>query len=212
MFSITLIIIVLTAVVSFTAFSNQKITDDLIFYPPAVDKHNQWYRFFTCGVIHSDISHLAFNMLSLYFFGEAVEKTFNVIFGAKGPVLYILLYVVSQFLCLLPTYFQHKENYYYRSLGASGAVSAVIFAGIILFPLQKIYLFFIPIGIPGFIFGFLYLGVTAYLDRKGGGKLNHSAHLFGAIAGIGLLLVFGFALSDYNLIANFWDQIRTFGQ
>ncbi len=209
--SITLIIVIITAIVSFTAFSNQKIIDDLIFDPPAITNRNQWYRFFSCGLIHLDIAHLAFNMISLYTFGTyVVEPHFTYIFGSSGPLLYLALYVISQFLCLLPTYFKNKDNHYYRSLGASGAVSAVVFAGIFLSPLQKMGIIFIPINIPGFIFGFIYLAITAYLDRKGGGSLNHSAHFYGALSGIGLLVVFGYAFSSYDLLQNFITQIRSF--
>lgn len=208
--SITIIIIVLTVVVSIAGFSNQKVVDDLIFTPPAITNRNQWYRFFSCALVHADIAHLAFNMIAFYSFGEAVESAFGELFGSRGSILYILLYAVSQFLCLFPTFLKNKDNYYYRSLGASGAVSAVIFAGIMLFPLTKIYLFFIPIGIPGFIFGFLYLGVTYYLDRKGGSNINHSAHLFGGLAGIILLLIFCFLFSNYDVIGNFLGQISGF--
>jgi membrane associated rhomboid family serine protease len=208
--SITLIIVIITSIISFSAFSNQKITDRLIFYPPAVTTQNQWYRFLSCALIHADPAHLIFNMISLYSFGGFVEDTFSSLFGSMGTLLYLAVYVISQFLCLIPTYLKHKDDYYYRSLGASGAVSAIIFAGIFISPLSKISLFFIPIGIPAFIFGFLYLGITAYLDRKGAGGINHSAHLFGAIAGIGLLLVFGFVFSDYNLLENFVLQIKSF--
>lgn len=208
--SITLIIVILTSLISFSAFSNEKITNQLIFYPPAVTNDNQWYRFLSCALIHADASHLIFNMFSFYSFGGFVEDTFSYMFGSMGPLLYIALYVISQALCLLPTYLKHKDDYYYRSLGASGAVSAVIFAGIFLSPLQKLGILFIPIGIPGFIFGFIYLAVTAYLDKKGAGGINHSAHLFGAIAGIGLLLIFGYAFSEYNLLENFVQQIRSF--
>ncbi len=212
MFTITNIIVVMTAIISFMAFSNLKLKDNLIFAPTAVTHQNQWYRFFSCALIHQDITHLVFNMFALYSFGNLVESSFSEVFGTKGTLLYILLYVISQFLCLVPTYTKHKEDYYYRSLGASGAVSAVIFAGIVLFPLAKVGMFFIPIGIPGFIFGFIYLGITAYLDRKGGGNTNHSAHMFGAIAGIGLLLFFGFTMSPYNLVENFLEQVKTFGR
>ncbi|MDQ6812649.1 MAG: rhomboid family intramembrane serine protease [Bacteroidota bacterium] len=208
--NITLIIVIITSIISFSAFSNQKITDQLIFYPPAVTNQKQWYRFFSCALIHADISHLLFNMFSFYSFGGFVEESFRYLFGSLGPILYLALYIISQFLCLIPTYIKHKDDYYYRSLGASGAVSAIIFAGIFLSPLQKMGIIFIPIGIPGFIFGFIYLGITAYLDRRGAGGINHSAHLFGALAGIGLLLVFGFAFSGYNLFANFIEQIRSF--
>lgn len=209
--SITIIIIVITCIVSFIAFSNQKITDDLIFDPTEITNRNQWYRFFSCGLIHADVAHLAFNMFSFYTFGTyVVEPAFGGIFGSKGPLLYLALYVIAQFLCLLPTYFKNKDNYSYRSLGASGAVSAVVFAGIFLSPLQKMGIIFIPIDIPGFIFGFIYLAITAYLDRKGGSTLNHSAHFYGALAGIGLLIVFGYAFSQYDLLQNFISQIRSF--
>lgn len=209
MLSITLIITAATVIVSVIGFSNQKMVDDLIFTPPAINNRNQWYRFLTCALVHADVPHLAFNMLAFYSFGEAVEMTFANLFGTYGSALYIALYVVSQFLCLVPTYIKNKDNYYYRSLGASGAVSAVIFAGILLFPLTKIYLFFIPIGIPGFIFGFIYLGVSAYMERKGGSNVNHSAHLFGALAGIILLLTFGYAYG-LDIIGYFLREIKGF--
>lgn len=209
--SITIIIVIATAIVSFIAFSNQKMMDDLIFDPVAITNRNQWYRFFSCGLIHADIAHLAFNMISLYTFGTyVVEPNFNYIFGSSGPWLYLALYVISQFLCLLPTYFKNKDNYSYRSLGASGAVSAIVFAGIFLSPLQKMGLIFIPIGVPGFIFGFIYLAITAYLDRKGGGSLNHSAHFYGALSGIVLLIIFGYVFSPYDLLQNFITQIKSF--
>lgn len=209
--SITIIIVIATAIVSFIAFSNQKMMDDLIFDPVAITNRNQWYRFFSCGLIHADIAHLAFNMISLYTFGTyVVEPNFNYIFGSSGPWLYLALYVISQFLCLLPTYFKNKDNYSYRSLGASGAVSAIVFAGIFLSPLQKMGLIFIPIGVPGFIFGFIYLAITAYLDRKGGGSLNHSAHFYGALSGIVLLIIFGYIFSPYDLLQNFITQIKSF--
>ena len=139
--SITLIIIIVTCLVSFGGFGSQKIIDDLIFYPPAITQHNQWYRFFSCGLIHSDIGHLAFNMISLYLFGDFVEKGFGTIFGDKGRALYLLMYVLALFFCLLPTFAKHKNDYYYRSLGASGAVSAVIFVGILLEPQSKNWIF-----------------------------------------------------------------------
>ena len=208
--SVTLIIVVITAIVSFIGFSNQKITDDLIFDPVAVSQRHQWYRFFSCALIHADIAHLLFNMFSFYTFGQMVEANFHYIFGSAGTPLFIALYVISQFLCLLPTYFKNKDNYNYRSLGASGAVSAVIFAGIFLSPLDKLGIMFIPVAVPGFIFGFIYLGVTAYLDRKGVGQINHSAHLYGALAGIMLVIIFGFLFSPYNLFENFVGQLKSY--
>ena len=123
MLTITLIILLLTCVISFTAFSNEKITNDMIFYPTAVTNHNQWYRFITCGFIHADFMHLAFNMYTFYLFGDMVERAFTAIYGEMGKALYIVMYISSLVVCLLPTYFKHRNDYYYRSLGASGAVS-----------------------------------------------------------------------------------------
>jgi membrane associated rhomboid family serine protease len=208
--SITLIIVIITSIISISAFSNQSLTEKLIFYPPAITRQNQWYRFLSCALIHADGVHLVFNMLSLYSFGGFVEQNFSFLFGSLGPILYLAMYVLSQFLCMIPTYTKHKEDYYYRSLGASGAVSAVIFAGIFLSPLQRVSLFIIPIGIPGFIFGFIYLGITAYLDRRGAGQINHSAHLFGSLAGIGLVVIFGYLFSRYDLFQNFLAEIKSF--
>ncbi len=132
MVTITLAIIILTAIISFTAFNNQKVTEDLIFYPPAVSERNQWYRFVTCGFIHADLMHLGFNMLSLYFFGQFVELKFKSFFGLfNGGILYIAMYLIALVISLIPTYLKHKHNSLYKSLGASGAVSAVVFAGFI---------------------------------------------------------------------------------
>ncbi|RYF96991.1 MAG: rhomboid family intramembrane serine protease, partial [Chitinophagaceae bacterium] len=159
--NITLIIIILTVLISISALSNDKIMNDLIFYPPAVTYQKQWYRFFTCGFLHADYMHLAFNMYGLYIFGKYVEEDFLRLFGDFGRIAYLLMYLSSLFFCLLPTYMQHKTNTNYRSLGASGAVSAVIFAFILLNPLIPMGLLFIPVRIPGFLFGLLYLVISS---------------------------------------------------
>lgn len=203
----TLIIIITTAIVSFAAFRNEKVMNDLIFYPPAVTVNKQYYRFVTCGFIHADIMHLAFNMLSLYFFSD-VETIFGMIFGDSGRLLFLTMYLLALIVSLLPTYFKNRNNYHYRSLGASGAVSAVVFAGIMLAPTAKMGLFFIPPIIPGFIFGPLYLLFSAYLDRKGGDNINHSAHLWGALFGVAFLIVAGALSQKYNAIEMFVNGIR----
>lgn len=210
MITITIAIVALTCIISFTAFSNEKITEDLIFYPPAITYKNQWYRFITCGFIHADIMHLAFNMYSFYLFGEMVESAFVSIFGDKGKPLYLILYITSLVICLLPTYIQHKDNYHYRSLGASGAVSAVIFVGIFLNPTMLMGIFPIPVNIPGFIFGPIYLALSAYLAKKGHGNINHSAHIWGAIFGILFLVVSCQFLSDYRPVSVFTTDILSY--
>lgn len=210
MLTITLIILLLTCVISFTAFSNEKITNDLIFYPTAVTNHNQWYRFITCGFIHADFMHLAFNMYTFYLFGDMVERAFTAIFGEMGKALYILMYVSSLVVCLLPTYFKHRNDYYYRSLGASGAVSAVIFIGIFLNPTMGMGIFPIPFHIPAFIFGPLYLGISAYLAKKGHGNINHSAHIWGAIYGVVFLVITSQFLSPFRPLESFVNEVMNY--
>ena len=206
--SITLVIIIITTLVSIGGFSNHKIIDDLIFYPPAVSKQGQWWRFFTCGFIHADIGHLVLNMYALYIFGIAVEKAFVGIFGQYGGYIYLLMYISALIVCLLPTYRKNKDNYYYRSLGASGAVSAVVFCFILLDPLQKLGLIFFPVMIPGFIFGALYLIVSSILDRRSADNINHSAHIWGAVYGIAFLIVAARLFSTYPVLQTFIDQVQ----
>jgi len=212
--SITIIIIIITCIISFAAFNSEKIFDDLIFYPPAITNDRQYYRFFTCGLIHANYMHLGFNMYSLYIFGPIVETEFLGAFGEKGKWLYLLMYISSLFFCLLPTYFKNRNNYNYRSLGASGAVSAVVFAFIFLEPTRRLGLAFLPQSwmLPGFIFGALYIGVSSYLDRKGGGNVNHSAHIWGALYGISFLIVTGSFLSYDNLLQSFIHKIELFAR
>jgi len=208
----TTIIIIITVLVSIGGFNNQKLIDDLIFYPPAVTQRKQWYRFFTCGLIHADIAHLAFNMLSLYFFGKNVEKIFIALMGKQNGILvYLLLYISALAVSLLPTYSRHKDDYHYRSLGASGAVSAIIFAGLFLIPGSEVFIFFIPIPIPGFIFAPLFLLISFYLDRKGTDNVNHSAHIWGSVYGIVFVIVMGYSVG-FPVFENFINQIKSYMQ
>jgi membrane associated rhomboid family serine protease len=209
--SITLIIVIITAFVSIGGISNQKIIDDLIFYPPAI-RRNQYYRFITHGLIHADYFHLAFNMIALYSFGESVEKVLfshPCVFGASGKYFFLLLYFTGLIIASLPDYFRYRNSYHFRSLGASGAVSAVIFAAITLLPQLPINFLFIPIDIPGFIFAIVYLFASAYLDKRGGGKINHSAHLWGALYGIVFVLVFVKLFGRLDVFDNFLKQIQS---
>lgn len=207
-FSVTLIIIIITAIISFMAFSNQALYNKLIFYPPAISQQKEWYRFFSHGLIHAGILHLAFNMYALYSFGNFLESAFAQIFGESGKLLYLVMYITAIAVCTIPEYRTHRENYRYTSLGASGAVSAVIFAAIVLDPQAKIGLIFIPIPIPGFIVGLLFLIVSAYLAKRGGSRINHSAHLWGALYGMAFLISMSFALSDFNPIDHFIQSMQ----
>lgn len=205
-FSITLVIIIITTLISISAFNNERILNELIFYPPAVQR-GQWYRMFSCGLIHADWGHLIFNMLALYLFGNNVETAFNQVLGASGRYLYLLMYILALGACVIPSYTKNKNNYHYRSLGASGGVSAVIFSSILFYPLMGIGLFFIPIYIAGFIFGILYLVISSWLDRKGGGNINHSAHIFGAVFGIAFTII-ACRITDFPILQFFISQIQ----
>jgi len=208
MISITVIIIIITCGVSFLAFNNHDVMDRLIFYPPAVSQQKQWWRFVTCGLIHADFGHLILNMYALYIFGAQVEKAFVGIFGQYGNFVYLLMYISALVVCLLPTYSKHRNDYNYRSLGASGAVSAVVFCFILLFPLQKLGLIFFPVMIPGFIFGSLYLVVSSILERRSRDNINHSAHIWGALYGVVFLIAASNFFSSYSVLQNFVEDVR----
>lgn len=208
--SITLIIIIITCLVSFGGFGSQKIIDDLIFYPPAVSENNQWYRFITCGLIHADIFHLLLNMYGLYIFGDYVEKAFLSIYGKNGGAIYLIMYVSALVVCLLPTYKKHRGNYYSKSLGASGAVSAVIFSFILLAPLIKLQFLFFPVPLPGFIFGIIYLGISYWSEQRSADNINHSAHIWGALYGIAFVIITAQFLSDYPVLNSFITQVKQY--
>jgi membrane associated rhomboid family serine protease len=206
--SVTLVIIIITVIISIFAFRSQKITEDLIFYPAAITEKNQYYRFITYGFIHADLSHLFFNMYAFYLFGGACENSFVNIFGDYGKTYYILMYFLALIVCVIPDFNKHKANAGYKSLGASGAVSAVVFAYILFQPLQGIGLLFIPIFIPGFLFGILFLIVSYFLGKKGGSRINHSAHIWGAIFGVIFLIIFSQLFSTYPLLDNFVNAVK----
>ncbi|BAV04650.1 Membrane associated serine protease, rhomboid family [Filimonas lacunae] len=205
--SITIIIIAITVVISIMKFNSYELEDALIFDPPAVYYRKQWYRFITCGFIHADIAHLAFNMYSLYLFGPIVEQKFIYIFGAQGRLIYLLMYLTSLAACLMPTYAQHKTNNGYRSLGASGAISAVSFCFMFLEPTTGIGFIFLPFYIPGFLFAIIYLVISSVLAKRADSHINHSAHIWGAIYGVAFLIFTCYVLSDYKVLSNFAEQV-----
>lgn len=213
--TITVAIIIFTCLLSLSALNNAKLMDDLVFDAPAISRRKQYYRFLSHGFLHADMLHLAFNMFALYSFGQAVETmlySHECVFGSKGKLFYILLYVGGLIVASIPDYLKHKNNYNFRSLGASGAVSGVIFAAIALIPQLPINFFFIPIDIPGYVFALLYLVISAYLDKRGGGNINHSAHFWGAAYGLIFTFVCGQLFGNMNMIENFTRQIQSFGR
>lgn len=176
---VNLLIIAATCVVSFMAFSNARLIDRLILWPPAITRGREYWRLATCGLIHADPPHLLFNMITLYFFGRLMESFFV---PRVGEIGYLLFYVGGLVASSLPSWYEHRNDAGYRSLGASGAVSAVLFAFILLMPWATIYVFVLPV--PAVIYAVLYLAYTIYMDRQRSDRINHSAHLWGAVYGI----------------------------
>ena len=180
-FNITLVIVVLTVLVSWRAFNDQRLLDRLILWPPAIERHRQYERLLTHGFIHADWMHLLFNMITLWSFGGAVERVFVEWIGPAG---YVGFYLSAIVIAMLPTYLRHRHDARYRSLGASGGVSAVLFSFILFDPWSKLIIFPIPVPIPAILFAVLYVGYSIWMDRRGGGNVNHSAHLWGAAYGV----------------------------
>ncbi len=180
----TIFLIGLTVLISILAFNRRDVFDKLKFNAYYIHKDKDWYRFLSYGLIHADWTHLLINMFVLYSFGEIVEQFFIYYFEFKGYVYFLLLYLGGVGFSTLFDYGKYKNDIYYNAVGASGAVSAVVFASILLYPAGKIFLFFIPIGIPAPIFGILYLVYSAYMAKKGNSIIGHSAHFWGAIFGI----------------------------
>lgn len=195
---ITLLLVVVTCFISWRAFEDRMLMQRLIFYPYAIQERNEWYRFFTSGFIHADWMHLLFNMIALYSFGQNVEHALVGLMGqGLGSLLYLLLYFVSKIGGGVPTFIKHRYNATYRALGASGAVSGVVFASIFFFPLLGLLVFPIPFPLPAVVFGFAYLAYSSYMSRHGNDNIGHDAHFGGAVTGLAFMLI--------------WDQIAFAG-
>jgi membrane associated rhomboid family serine protease len=183
--SVLLIIIVFTVVVSLRAFNSNELTNKLLFSPYACKHNGEYIRMIGHMFIHSDLMHLAFNMMSLYFLGSFLEKELMYTYGdTKGEVHFFVLYILGGLFATLIPYIRHQDNPSYRAIGASGAVSAVIFAAILWNPKMELMIMFLPIPIPAYIFGPLYLAFEYWADRRGGTGIAHDAHIGGALFGV----------------------------
>jgi len=195
---ITLIILAVTCVVSFIAFSNSRLMNDLILWPPAISRHREYHRLVTYGLVHADFGHLLFNMITLFFFGRFMEGFYARQLGTFG---FALFYLGALVVSILPTYLKNRGNPNYRSLGASGAVSAVLFGFVLLAPWSRIIVFVVPM--PAIVYAVLYTGYSIYMDRRGRDNVNHSAHLWGAAYGV----VFTLLLDPPLVLSNFLGQL-----
>lgn len=178
-FSITLAIIVATSLVSWLGFNNEALRNALVLWPPAVTRKHEYHRFIGYGVVHADFMHLLFNMFTLYFFGRLMEGFYAQYLGAMG---FLWFYLSALVVSALPSYLKHRDDPNYVTLGASGAVSAVLFAFILLRPWETLLIYFVPV--PAIIFAALYTGYSIYMNHRKADRVNHSAHLAGAAYGV----------------------------
>jgi len=182
--SITNIIIGITLLFSIRALKDADLFYKMKFYPSLMDRRDQAYRFFSYALVHADYIHLAVNLYVLYTFGNFTEDMYGLAFEGKGKFYFVLLYVAGAFTSVIPSFEKHKSHTWYTAVGASGAVSAVVFASIMFNPMAGMGLLFIPFHIPSWMFGLLYLGYSYFMAQKGQDNIGHDAHFFGALFGI----------------------------
>ena len=188
-FSLLIILLIVTIFVSLNAWKNDSLFERML-YSPYKTKHNkEYYRIFSHMFIHADTTHLAFNMFSLYFLGSVLESNLIDQYGFfSGEFHFFLIYFFGGIFATLIPYSRNQDNPSYRSLGASGAVSSVIFAAILWNPTMQLGLLFIPIQIPAYIFGFIYLLYSIYGMKAQNDNIGHTAHIGGALAGFAFTL------------------------
>lgn len=218
---LTYLLLAATVLVSVLAFQDESLKRRLMFNPHDVVHYNKWYRSFTHAFIHADYFHLGFNMYVLYAFGVqytqelyppqmyvnvpySLEPTLVHDFGARGYLYFGLLYLGGILFSTLIAIRRHRDNPGYNSLGASGAVMAVVFAYIILNPNAQLGLIFLPIHVPAYIFGPILLGIEYYMSKRGRTGIAHDAHFAGAVFGIIFI-----TLIDYHYLLDFFKQLTS---
>lgn len=191
---ITISLIILTVLVSIRAFDHPDFKFKMLLYPYKMKRNNEYGRFFSHMLIHGDFLHLFFNMYVLYYFGRIMEVSLLRDYGGGGYAHYLILIVAGGVFAAQLPYFRNQDNPQYMSLGASGAVSSIVFATILYYPEGSMGFLFLPVEIPSWLFGLLYLGFEYYMSKKGTGRIAHDAHFGGAIFGIAYMLILNFDL------------------
>lgn len=200
--SLTLPIIIVTCIVSIIAFSRPEIMARYQFNAYMIYHRKQWYRFITHAFLHADWLHLIINMLVLFSFGSFVEGNLRYYFGSISPVLYLLMYFGAVIVSSISTFIKHKNDHWYNAVGASGAVSAVMFASVVFGPFMKILLYGI-IPLPAIIWAVLYVAYSMYAGKKANDNINHDAHLWGGLYGMLFVLI-----ASPQIAMNFIDQLK----
>jgi len=210
--SITILIIIVTCIVSYYAgltpqdkMSRQGVFDQLKHYPVAEKRNKEYYRFLSSGFVHGSWMHLVINMYVLYTFGETIEFRFVEIFGSFGRIAFLLMYLAAIVIADIPSYVKHQNNPGFASIGASGAVSAVVFIFIMFYPWHGLTFIFFPFfSFPAIVLGIGYLIYSSWASNKGRDNIDHSAHFAGAIFGIIFIVV-----SHPQVVGQFLAQIQS---
>lgn len=187
--SVTLVLIIVTALISIQAFSRHDMIHRLKHHPYSEVRNGEWYRLLTSGFVHGGWIHLLVNMFVLYFFGEYIERVFTGFWGdTTGRILFVVMYLLAIMAGDLPSLIRHRDNPGYASIGASGAVSAIVFIFILLNPWDMLYLYAI-IPIPAIIAGIAYLWYSSWASRNRHDGIDHQAHFYGALFGVLFMIV-----------------------
>ncbi|MCB9223534.1 MAG: rhomboid family intramembrane serine protease [Crocinitomicaceae bacterium] len=201
---ITYLLLAVTILISVMAFNNDALKWKLMYNPYNVVHNNEWYRSFTHAFIHADWTHLIFNMFVLYSFGKPLEDLMRHSYGPKAYLYFSCLYVGGILFSTLLSLRRNKDNIHYNSLGASGAVMAVLFGFVMMMPNAKLMMIFIPIPVSAYIMAPLILAIEYYMSKRGGTGIAHDAHFAGAVFGIIFMIVV-----DYHLLLDFFSKIGT---
>lgn len=200
--NVTVILIFFTIIVSVIAWKRMDLFDKMRFKAPEIIYNKEYHRLFTYGFLHGDWAHLFINMFVLWMFGGLIEDRYVYWWGVEGRTLFLFFYLTAIVVSTLPDLKKHKDDCHYSAVGASGAVSAMVFAFILIHPLRKINIFFIPLGIPAFVFGILYLIYSTYMSKKQIDNIGHNAHFWGGVYGFFFTIPF-----KWKLIVAFFVQI-----